>query len=194
MAAAKTTRLSLTSGVGESVFVLLNGSFGIGKSTTAKALVQALQGAAISDPEDVGYVLRRLPAWMLGLRQQPDDYQDLALWRRLIIYQARLVHLRARTVIVPMAFTNIDYLDGFASALGQMAPVKRICLVAPLEVIHARLELRAIAEGRTGLTAFERRRSAECISAHADPSFGARVDATGSRMQVIADVLALIGR
>lgn len=194
MLAAKTTRLSLTSGVGESVFVLLNGSFGIGKTTTAKALVRALQGAAISDPEDVGYVLRRLPAWMLGLRRQPDDYQDLALWRRLIVYQARLVHLRARTVIVPMAFTNLDYLDGFASALGQTAPVKRICLVAPLEVIHARLEQRAIAEGRAGLTAFERRRSAECSSAHADPAFGARVDATGSRKQIIADALALIGR
>ena len=76
------------------MFILLNGSFGIGKTTTARLLAWQLPGAGIS-PEQVGYVLRRLPAFMLGLRRQPEDYQDLALWRWLIVHQARLVHWRA---------------------------------------------------------------------------------------------------
>ncbi|MBJ3785721.1 AAA family ATPase [Devosia sediminis] len=174
------------------MFILLNGSFGIGKTTTARLLARDLTGTAISDPEHLGYVLRRLPPLLLGLREQPGDYQDMALWRRLIVYQARLVHLRAKLVIVPMAFTNLTYLDAFAGALERTASVKRICLVAPLEVIHARLEQRAMAEGRAGLTPFEIRRSAECVAAHADPAFGDKVDAQGSPENVVALVKAVI--
>lgn len=174
------------------MFVLLNGSFGIGKTTTAKLLARQLRRAAISDPEQIGFMLRRLPAWTLGLSVQPDDYQDMALWRRLIVHQARLTHLRAKTVIVPMAFTNLDYLDAFAGALERTAPVACICLVAPLAVTQSRLEQRAYAEGRTGLTAFEQRRSAECAAAHANPAFGVPVDATMPVQTVVAQVSAAL--
>ncbi|QYO76975.1 AAA family ATPase [Devosia salina] len=174
------------------MFILLNGSFGVGKTTTARLLARQLRDAAISDPEQVGYVLRRLPAWMLGLRQQLGDYQDMALWRRLIVTQARLAHLRAETVIVPMAFTNLAYLRAFAAALEETAPVRRICLVAPLEVVRARLGERVAREGRA-LNEFEWRRSAECVSAHADPAFGEQVDATGSPETVLARIGRLVG-
>lgn len=174
------------------MFILINGSFGIGKTTTAKLLAQQLPGATISDPEQVGFVLRRMPAWMLGLKAQPADYQDMALWRRLIVHQARLAHLRAKVVIVPMAFTDLDYLEAFAGALEKTAPVERICLVAPLATIRARLGQRAIAEGRTGLTAFERQRSAECVAAHGDPAFGAKVDATVSPQEIVGQIRTTI--
>jgi hypothetical protein len=170
------------------VFILLNGSFGIGKTTTAKALVRALPDAAISDPEHVGYVLRRLPAWTLGLRTQPGDYQDLSIWRRLIVHQAQFAHLRARTVVVPMAFTNLIYLDAFAGALERTAPVRRLCLVAPLEVVRERLAARVAAERGGGLNDFELRRSAECVAAHANPAFGVKVDATVSRGAVVSQI------
>ena len=174
------------------MFVLLNGSFGIGKTTTAKLLAQRLPDAAISDPERVGYVLRRLPPWLLGMRHQPGDYQDLALWRRLIVGQARLVHLRARTVIVPMAFTNLDYLDAFAAALEQIAPVRRFCLVAPLDVVRQRLAARVAAEAGREMNEFEIRRTAECALAHQDPAFGEKVDATASPGAVTAEIGALL--
>jgi hypothetical protein len=170
------------------MFLLLNGSFGIGKTTAAERLAQELPSTAISDPEAVGYLLRRLPAFMVGLRRQPGDYQDMALWRRIIVHQARWVHRRAEIVIVPMAFTNRAYLAAFADALQATAPVQRMCLVAPLAVIRARLALRAAEEGRSGLTPFELTRSAECAAAHADPFFGTPVDATGDIEQVVATI------
>ena len=176
------------------MFLLLNGSFGIGKTTTAERLARELPGASISDPEVVGYLLRRLPALWLGLRRQPDDYQDLALWRRLIVHQARWMHRRAEIVIVPMAFTNRAYLESFADALQATAPVRKVCLVAPLETIRARLALRAAEEGRPDLTPFELTRSAECAIAHADPFFGTPVDATGDIEQVVTAIRQAIGR
>lgn len=176
------------------MFLLLNGSFGIGKTTAAQRLARQVPGAAIADPEAVGYVLRRLPAFMLGLRRQPGDYQDMALWRRLIVHQARWMHRRAELVIVPMAFTNRAYLGSFAAALQATAPVERVCLVAPLAVIRARLALRAAEDGRSGLTPFELARSAECAAAHADPFFGMPVDATADIDRVVASIRQAIGR
>ncbi|UYN98909.1 MAG: AAA family ATPase [Devosia sp.] len=173
------------------MFVLLNGSFGIGKTTVSELLAKNLAHAAISDPEQVGFVLRRLPAWLIGHRRQPDDYQDMALWRSLIVHQARLVHLRSKMVIVPMAFTNLAYLDAFSAALAQTAPVRRICLVAPLDVVRQRLAGRVAREGRE-MNAFELRRSAECVAAHVDPAFGEKVDASGSAEAIVAQVRALI--
>lgn len=176
------------------MFLLLNGSFGIGKTTTAALLKRAVPRAAISDPEQVGYVLRRMPARLVGLRKQPEDYQDMALWRRLIMLQARLVHGRADLVIVPMAFTNRAYLAAFEDALTSTAPVIKICLVAPLSSIRERLLARGAAEGRKGLTAFELRRSADCVAAHADPFFGLPIDATQSRQQIVDAICRLLDR
>jgi hypothetical protein len=44
--------------------VLINGSFGVGKSTVAGLLRDRLPGSAVYDPERVGWVLQRLPRWI----------------------------------------------------------------------------------------------------------------------------------
>ncbi|MNT74765.1 hypothetical protein D3C72_2136100 [compost metagenome] len=118
----------------------------------------------------------------------------MALWRRLIVHQARWVHRHAEIVIVPMAFTNRAYLETFAGALQATAPVQKVCLAAPLATIRVRLAVRAAAEGRSYLTQFELTRSAECVSAHADPFFGVPVDATADNEQVVAAIRQVIGR
>lgn len=173
------------------MFILINGSFGIGKTTAAQQLARDVPRARLADPEDVGFLLHRLPPWMLGLRERAADYQDMALWRRLIVLQARFAHRLAPVVIVPMAFTNRDYFAAFTDALGETAPVVKICLVAPLDVVRGRLAWRALAEGRSGLSEFELRRSAECVAAHADAFFGAPVDAMQAPDQVVADIRAI---
>lgn len=176
------------------MFILINGSFGIGKTTAAKRLLREVPGAVIFDPEAIGYVVRRLPAPLVGRWRQPSDYQDLALWRLLIGWAGRLAHLRAPVVIVPMAFTNLDYLEGFSSTLERTAPVRRVCLVAPLELVRARLLERAQAEGRSGLSDFEITRSAECVGLHGtNPAYGPPVDATQSAEAVVAAIRRAAG-
>lgn len=174
------------------MFILLNGSFGIGKTTVARLLVSELAGSAVYDPEAVGFVLRRLPPWVLGMARQPDDYQDLPLWRRLSASGARLKHRRRAHVVVPMAFTNLAYLDAFTEALSGEAPIHRLCLVAPLEIVRRRLAARARAEGRA-ISQFELRRSAECVEAHRNPAFGLSVDATMSPPEVVSSIRQAVG-
>ncbi|MBW2415202.1 MAG: hypothetical protein JRG76_11905 [Deltaproteobacteria bacterium] len=65
------------------MIVLLNGAFGIGKTTVARGLRARMPGSGIFDPEMIGFVLRRLP----GVRV--NDYQDLAAWRLLTVAGAR---------------------------------------------------------------------------------------------------------
>ncbi len=118
----------------------------------------------------------------------------LALWRLLIGWGGRRAHRHAEVVVVPMAFTNLAYLEGFCSALERTAPVRRLCLVAPLELVRARLLARAEAEGRSGLSDFEITRSADCVAVHgADPAYGFPIDATQAPEAVVADIRRMVG-
>ena len=63
------------------MIVLINGPFGIGKTSIALELVQFRPNATHFDPEPIGAFLRRLP----GPIAAEEDYQDLLLWRSLFV-------------------------------------------------------------------------------------------------------------
>lgn len=57
----------------------LNGTFGVGKTTTANAICDHADGWRLFDPEWVGYMLRA------NLRDREiDDFQDIEPWRSLV--------------------------------------------------------------------------------------------------------------
>ena len=170
------------------MILLLNGAFGIGKTTVARRVRDARPHSIVLNPEPIGVVLQR-SARLLGKRV--DDFQDLALWRRLTIVAVRLARIVRSNVIVPMAFSNAAYLDEIRSALRRFDDtVLHVCLVAPLDVVHARLEAR----GAHPLThAWEYRRAAECCTVHRGGEFAKQVRADGDAGSVADDVLALVG-
>ncbi len=174
------------------MFLLLNGSFGIGKTTVAELLQCSVPGAKLYNPENIGFVLRRLPPFLMGRVRHPPDYQDLPLWRALIARGAQRTHRGASVVVVPMAFTELSYLDAFADALRADGEVQRYCLVAPLPTVTERLEQRARTEGRA-VTDFERDRSAECVAAHSDPAFGVPIGADRPPAEIVIDIRARAG-
>jgi predicted kinase len=167
------------------VVVLLNGAFGVGKTTVARLLAAGLPGASIFDPERIGFVLRRLPRFVPLAGRGTDDFQDLALWRSLTVRAARARARRASVLLVPMAFSNRAYLDEIRAGIARGgSDVRHFCLTAAVEVVHARLRARG------GAGAWELRRAAECCAAHADPSFAEQIPTAGRSAQAVADELA----
>jgi len=149
------------------MIVLLNGAFGVGKTTVAKLLAQQLPGSAVFDPERFGFVLQRLH---LLARKPVDDFQDLASWRRATIAKIRLKRYFRGIIVVPMAFSNQAYLSAIRERLGQIDKfVLHFCLVAPLPVVLQRLEKRSA--GSAASLEWQRRRAAECCLAHQSQAF-----------------------
>ena len=60
------------------MIVIINGSFGVGKTTVARLLRSALSGSVIYDPEWAGSALVRLPAWVRLQGAGTDDFQNIA--------------------------------------------------------------------------------------------------------------------
>ncbi|MFI9275470.1 NUDIX domain-containing protein [Kitasatospora sp. NPDC052896] len=92
------------------MIVWVNGTFGAGKTSTCRELVQLLPGSTLYDPEQVGQALR-----VLLPRERLDrvtDFQDLPSWRRLVpqVAVAMLAEVPG-PLVVPMTLLRQEYRD-----------------------------------------------------------------------------------
>lgn len=172
--------------------VMINGSFGVGKSTVAGLLHRMLPGSGVYDPERVGFVLKRLPGWIKLKGAGSGDYQDIDLWRWSVVEGVRLVRfLVSGPVLVPMTFTHRPYFDEVTARIRRFDPdLGVVCLRASLETVEQRLRKRGTAIVGPG-SKWVTRRVQECAAALRDPHFGEPVDAEGRPPQEIAgEILA----
>ena len=128
------------------MIIWINGSFGVGKTTTAKLLQNKLEKAHIYDPEQVGYFLwDNFPPEMA----RQGDFQDMAIWRS-INYQV-IKHLYATydgDIIIPMTLANRQYYDEIISRLEQDGIlVRHFILTASKKRIVSRLRVRGDESG-----------------------------------------------
>jgi cytidylate kinase len=159
------------------VVILLNGAFGVGKTTVARAMAKQLPRTMIFDPELIGFVLQRV--------RRVDDFQDLAMWRRLVVLGIRIMRIFRRHVIVPMAFSNLVYLEEIRSGIGRFeADVRHFCLVAPLQVVRERLTGRGHKD-----VDWQLRRASECCVAHGDAAFAEHIPTDGVTAEQVAERL-----
>jgi tRNA uridine 5-carbamoylmethylation protein Kti12 len=126
------------------MIVLLNGSFGVGKTTVAKILRTYLPGSAIYNPEWVGSVLMGAPQWIKLKRTGESDFQHIELWRKSTITGIHLYRWFAPgVVIVPMTFTHRNYFDEIITGIKSFEKeLKVFCLKASLDTIKIRLKQR----------------------------------------------------
>jgi thymidylate kinase len=81
------------------VIIWLNGPFGVGKTTTAEALLRRLPRAVLFDPEPFGTALRHTVANVATA----VDFQDLPGWPTLVVETARILReAYAETLIAPL--------------------------------------------------------------------------------------------
>jgi chloramphenicol 3-O-phosphotransferase len=119
------------------VIIWLNGTFGVGKTSTADRLKAMVSGSRVFDPDIVGEMLRRV------LADRPDtDYQDWAAWRPLVA--ASLIEIARMTgqhIIAPMTVMKRDYLDQIFTLLrAAELDVFHVLLDADDDVLRRRIE------------------------------------------------------
>jgi deoxyadenosine/deoxycytidine kinase len=121
------------------MIIWINGPFGVGKTRLAIELHAQLSDSFIFDPEEVGFMLRKLtpPSERLA------DFQDYPLWRelvtKLLVYSSKSV----KHLIVPMTVVNSEYWTEIMGTLKQQnIVVKTIVLTAAKETLIKRLSQR----------------------------------------------------
>lgn len=120
------------------MIIWVNGAFGVGKSRLAAGLRTALSGSVVTDPEDVGGLLRQ------SLADHPRrmrDYQDYPAWRRLSLrFIAQLHQLTSGPVIVPMTVLNPAYAREIFEPLAELGnPFHHVVLHAGPDRLEERI-------------------------------------------------------
>ncbi len=173
--------------------LLINGAFGVGKTTVARALRARICGSRLYDPERIGYVLRRLPRGFPGSSAALDDYRDSALWRALTLRAMGLLARMSRPLIVPMAL-DLTLLNEFRDALSAAGRrVVHVCLVAPERTVHQRLSARGVSPSSDEGGWVYPRASVACCEHASNDAFELRIDTDGKSLAMIVDeVVALL--
>ena len=150
--------------------VWINGAFGVGKTAVAEELVRLLPDAVLFDPEELGVVLRAV----VPVAEQTDDFQDIAAWRATTLAAVvSLARSRPGLVVVPMTVVDGSYFDEIVGGLRRSGVrVLHVALVAPTEVIAARLRARSHMEG------WGHDRIDRCVAALAGAEFAEHLDAS----------------
>ncbi|MFC7307870.1 NUDIX domain-containing protein [Streptomyces monticola] len=116
------------------MIVWINGAFGAGKTAAARELIELIPNSTLFDPEIIGGGLRHLlPQKHLD---EVGDYQDLPIWRRLVVETAAALLAEVGGVlVVPMTLLRQEYRDEIFGGLASRRVVVRHLLLAPAETI-----------------------------------------------------------
>lgn len=148
------------------MLVWINGTFGVGKTSVARALSAKWPSAILFDPEQVGFMLRKI----VPKDFQTEDFQDLPLWRRLTIETAiGLLRQTNRPLIVPMTLVNPSYFGEVVGGLRkQGVEVHHFALLGSHDTVRRRLWCRweLPSSKRWALAQLER-----CVGALESPEF-----------------------
>lgn len=167
------------------MIVMINGAFGVGKSTVASQLVNHLPNTMIYDPEEVGFMLRNIIPDVLKLEdERTGDFQDLGLWKVLVVDVAQqIVHKYSCNLLVPMTLKNKDYFDYIYAGLRSIDQnTFCFCLSASKKCIHKRLEERG---DKLGSWAYNQ--TEDCLNAYSSDCFGEYIDTENKNIKDTVD-------
>ncbi len=163
------------------MLVWINGAFGAGKTTAALGLAKRWPAALFFDPEQVGFLLRRVvPVDRQG------DFQELRLWRQLTTQTvAGLIEQHHRPLIVPMTLVDLGYFDEVVGELRRGGvDVRHFTLLASPATLRRRLLWRRplLARRRWAMAQIDR-----CAQALAAPEFAQHLQTDHRRPREIVD-------
>jgi hypothetical protein len=120
------------------VIVWLNGTHGVGKTTTSSLVQQLLADSRVFDAEKVGETLMDIRP---GL-PQTDNFQHWPPWRPLVVETARrILDFTGGTLVMPMTVLVEQYWREISDGLAEHAiPVRHFVLHADQDTLRRRIE------------------------------------------------------
>jgi hypothetical protein len=119
------------------VIIWLNGTFGVGKTTTAALLIERSQRLRLFDPESVGYMLRP------NLIDHPvSDFRHWQSWRVLTpIVADELIRFTGQSLVAPQTVLEENYWDELEEGLSERRHgVLHVLLEAEGAALRRRIE------------------------------------------------------
>ena len=168
------------------MLIWINGAHGAGKTSVARKLAALSADAFVVDPEQIGFMLRRI--WPGG---GPSDFQDMPAWRELTVatLRAAAAERPEATLIVPMTLANpLHHAEIVGGLRAWGVDLRHFTLVASPETLRRRLR-RRLDWPRSRRWALSRVES--CSAALQSPAFADHLPTDG---QGIAEVAAEIAR
>ncbi|MFI6643957.1 NUDIX domain-containing protein [Streptomyces sp. NPDC050504] len=129
------------------MIIWINGAFGAGKTSAARELIDLIPNSTFYDPELVGAGLSRLlPPKRLA---EVTDFQDLPIWRRLVVdTAAALLTEVGGVLVVPMTLLRQEYRDEiFGGLAARRIPVRHVLLDLDETILRVRVAEREEHEG-----------------------------------------------
>ena len=119
------------------MIVWINGTHGVGKTTTSALVQQLIAGSRVFDAEKVGEMLREIKPAL----PQTDNFQHWPPWRPLVVDTARRVlEYVGGTLVMPMTVLVEDYWREISAGLAAHAiPVRHFVLHADRDTLLARI-------------------------------------------------------
>lgn len=120
------------------MIVWLNGTHGVGKTTTSALVQQLIPESRVFDAEKVGETLMDITP---GL-PPTDNFQHWPPWRSLVVETAyRVLDYTGGTLVVPMTVLVEEYWREISTGLGEHAvPLRHFVLHADPDTLRERIE------------------------------------------------------
>ncbi|GAA2505780.1 NUDIX hydrolase [Streptomyces gobitricini] len=121
------------------MIVWINGAFGAGKTSAARELIDLIPNSTVYDPEIIGGALRYLlPQKRLA---EVTDYQDLPMWRRMVVDAAAAMLAEVGGVlVVPMTLLRQEYRDEiFGGLAARRIAVHHVVLTPDETILRSRI-------------------------------------------------------
>ena len=166
---------------------MINGAFGVGKTTISNELLKVIENSMLYDPEEVGYMLRSvLPEEIKRLEAETGDFQDLQLWKELTVKVARLIISKYKVnLIVPMTIRKPEYFTYIFNGFNSIdINTYHFCLTASKETIYDRLRGRGEEEGNWCF-----KQTDMCLKAYNDYNFEEYIETENVSVNAVVDTV-----
>lgn len=169
------------------MIIMINGAFGVGKSSVARALVERIPNSMIYNPEEVGFMLKNIISDNIkDGNELTDDFQDLELWRKLVVQVGKdLIVKYKKNLIVPMTIRKKEYFNYIYNGFEAVdAQVYHYCLTASLEEVYKRILKR---EEQVGSWTY--RQAKACVEAFEDSFFKQHINTENRGIDEVVEII-----